>query len=526
MMSDAPADPALNNPKKRRISSLTLTILAVNMIPVLLLSLGILYLHEYKRNLIEPVYRQFDLERALVLSALQNDTNLDELEGVPLISDLYIYDSAGKPIKSIGRGNLATGDGSLYLAEDLDESISDFSKLLAKMIIRIDPLQPDLPDFPSAFTIGSLPELQATRDHQRGAYGQWAYRSSFVLTHSFSDTRQDEEGRIYMLAYNGDAITTAIDTVRIDIIRAVIFVLILTFLLSVYFSTKISLPLIELNRAAQAIRKGTSKDVDIPDLSYRGDEIGELSVALRRMMQALKNRIHAIETFAADVAHELKNPLTSIRSAIETLDKIDDPKDQETLLSITREDVQRMDTLITDISRSSRLDAELASDMMIPIEAAEFMRTIEKTWTASQEIGAIGPVHISFYIPENDEIMINGHTESLTQLVDNLISNAVSFSPEDGAVNVRVEREDDQCLISIRDEGPGIPSGLEEKIFDRFYTDRSSEYKTGRNSGLGLTIARQVVSIHDGKITAETLKRPGGGVRGAKFSVRLPLLEE
>jgi two-component system, OmpR family, sensor histidine kinase ChvG len=326
-----------------------------------------------------------------------------------------------------------------------------------------------------------------------------------------------------------------------DVLRAERWVVIYTFglaaavtlLLSSILASTIARPIRRLSDAAQKVRQGISKRVEIPDFSTRTDEIGNLSSSLRDMTGALYNRIDAIEAFAADVAHELKNPLTSLRSAVETLQLVKKDEQRNRLIEIVKQDVKRMDRLITDISDASRLDAELARTEAKPTDLAKLLGAIT---TMSNELAKpdMAGVVLNIQPPHkglSDDVAyaIAGQDSRLSQVFRNLIDNARSFSVAGSKVNVRLRRAGNVIEARVEDSGPGIlPENL-ERVFERFYTDRP-EQSFGNNSGLGLAISRQIVEAHKGRIWAENRmgsKGLGGEavVFGARFIVQFPALE-
>nr|WP_244543862.1 sensor histidine kinase [Bosea lupini] len=301
-------------------------------------------------------------------------------------------------------------------------------------------------------------------------------------------------------------------------------------ILSVLLAGTIAEPIRKLADAAQRVRRGVKSREEIPDFSSRHDEIGHLSGSFREMTQALYNRMEAIERFAADVAHELKNPLTSLRSAVETLPLAKSEDSRGRLLAVIRHDVKRLDRLITDISDASRLDAELARDDAVPLDVAQL---VEAVVSVQNQIRRDGQPIVELTVdrrggqrPGADPFRVLGHDSRLGQVFVNLIENARSFSPADKPVRVKLSRVAGDVLITIEDDGPGIPPHALERIFERFYTDRP-ESGFGQNSGLGLSISRQIVEAHRGTIRAENRyaseQSEGEDKRlGARFIVRLP----
>ncbi len=330
-----------------------------------------------------------------------------------------------------------------------------------------------------------------------------------------------------LLNRDGSSIEASIRSTRLDIAKAFTGALAVTVLLSLYLAGAIGRPLRRLARAAERLRLGTGGGDEIPDFSGRHDEIGELSLALREMTAALRSRMDAIERFAADVAHELKNPLSSLSSAVETVGRVKDPAQKERLLGIIREDVTRLDRLISDISNASRLDAELSRAESHPVDLGALLSTladIHRTATENRLTVADGvaqaPVEIMLDLPRG--LVVRGLESRLGQVFQNLISNAVSFSPPGGAVRVTGARQGGDAVITVTDEGPGIPPGKLGAIFDRFYSERPSGEAFGTHSGLGLSIAKQIVDALGGRIHAENVGGDGQG-QGALFVVELPL---
>jgi two-component system sensor histidine kinase ChvG len=307
------------------------------------------------------------------------------------------------------------------------------------------------------------------------------------------------------------------------VFRVVIASFIVSILLSAALGFWVARPIRRLAAAAEEAAEGASGTrVEIPDFSSRNDEIGELSVALGRMTDALYDRIEAIERFAADVSHEIKNPLTSIRSAVDTLQRAKKPEDQARLIEIAREDVRRLDRLITDISAASRLDAELARGGRERIDLSRLVSTYVEGAQTNWAANGVRLVLDTASVSPAEPLIIQGYEVRLAQVLDNLIANARSFSPPEGTIAVRLAREGTRtptALLTVEDEGPGIPGDNLERIFERFYTSRPGA-EFGKNSGLGLSISRQIVEAHGGRIWAENREAPA---TGARFQVRLPI---
>lgn len=291
--------------------------------------------------------------------------------------------------------------------------------------------------------------------------------------------------------------------------------------LSVLLAGTIAEPVRRLSDAADRVRRGTRIRQEIPDFSARSDEIGQLSVSLREMTQTLFTRIEAIERFAADVAHELKNPLTSLRSAVETLPLAKNPDSRDRLTAIIVHDVQRLDRLITDISSASRLDAELQRIEPAPLDLAQLLDTLVGM---RNDVIRPGGVKVALTMLEGKVrrgFWVIGIDSRLVQVFDNLVDNALSFSPPGGVVRLICAAKEGSIETSVEDDGPGIPEHALERIFERFYTDRP-EQGFGQNSGLGLSISKQIIEAHAGTIIAENRLGPDGEILGARFRVTLP----
>jgi len=280
-------------------------------------------------------------------------------------------------------------------------------------------------------------------------------------------------------------------------------------------------PVMRLSAAADEVRLQRARAISLPDLEGRKDEIGDLARSLESMTETLSARMDAIEAFAADVSHEIKNPLTSIRSALETLPLVKTEAQREKLTGLLQQDVRRLDRLITDISNASRLDAELNRDRPRVIDLTTLLTDIVSVYDAGRKPGE---ARVVFTAPVGDHALIAGRDGPLGQVFRNLIDNARSFSPPDGEVRLTLLRDDiDERAVHVRveDDGPGIPADNLETVFERFYTSRPRGTAFGANSGLGLSIVRQIVEAHGGTVRAEN--RPGvDGPAGARFEVALP----
>jgi len=306
---------------------------------------------------------------------------------------------------------------------------------------------------------------------------------------------------------------------RVALIPFILMAVAATLLSSLLLTTLIARPVLRLARAADRVRLQRSRAIALPDLARRRDELGDLTRSLEDMTHTLSERMEAIERFAADVAHELRNPMTSIRSAVETLELVKEAGPRGRLLAILQQDVGRLDRLITDISNASRLDAELARESPRPLDLARLLADICFFYEATAKPGEPGVRFVE--APSPEPMRVSGREGPLGQVIRNLVDNARSFSPKGGEVRVGIRRVRREVIAQIDDDGPGMPPENLETVFDRFYTSRPKGAAFGGNSGLGLAIARQIVEAHGGRLWAEN-RMQGGAVAGARFIVALP----
>ncbi|MCB4770517.1 sensor histidine kinase [Ancylobacter sp. Lp-2] len=350
-----------------------------------------------------------------------------------------------------------------------------------------------------------------------------------------------------LLSTQGGEIDEAVAAERLVIVRVFLVAMVVMVVLSLLLAGTIAGPVRRLADAAERVRRRTRQRVEIPDFTGRSDEIGHLSGALRDMTDALYSRIEAIESFAADVSHELKNPLTSLRSAVETLPLARNDNSRGRLMEVIQHDVKRLDRLITDISDASRLDAELQRQEAEPVDLRRLLGTV---CGVQNDVVRGDDVKVTLsFDPEAEggkpvPFVVQGHDSRLGQVINNLIDNARSFSPKGGEVRVACHKVKGGVEVIVDDDGPGIPEHALARIFERFYTDRPEEQGFGQNSGLGLSISKQIVEAHGGRIWAENRapappppepepaegapprkrRRPAkkGASGGARFIVRLP----
>lgn len=332
---------------------------------------------------------------------------------------------------------------------------------------------------------------------------------------------------VLLLSTEGSDIDDIVYAERMAILRVFLVAVGVTLLLSIVLAWTIAAPLHRLADAADRVRHRVSARPEIPDFSQRRDEIGNLSRSVREMTTALYDRITAIEHFAADVAHEIKNPLTSLRSAVETLPLAKGEEARERLSKVIQHDIQRLDRLISDISDASRLDAELARQEAAPVDLRQLLSVVVDVM-ADRKDGARPRITLEF-ADSDAPYTVLGHDSRLAQVFDNVIDNACTFSGQGGEVAIAVRTDGDSIEVRIDDDGPGVRDDQFERIFERFYTDRADMHEFGHNSGLGLAISKQIVEAYGGTINAENRIRPAGegdatspDILRARLTVRLP----
>jgi two-component system sensor histidine kinase ChvG len=371
------------------------------------------------------------------------------------------------------------------------------------------------------------PEVQAALTGSKGTIVRVNDKGEIVVSVAVPVNRFRAVLGVLLLSTQGGDIDAVLHAERLGVFRVFLVAALVTTVLSIVLASTIAGPVRRLADAAERVRRSIKARATLPDFTDRHDEIGHLSGTLRDMTDALYDRIEAIESFAADVAHELKNPLTSLKSAVETLPLASNEADLQRLIEIARHDVRRLDRLISDISDASRLDAELVREDAEPVDIANLLSTVISIFNDTRK-------------PEQSEVelilrdaqadakafFVAGHASRLGQVVANLLDNARSFSSPGGRIRVTARRFAREVEILVEDEGPGISPENLERIFGRFYTDRPGKDSFGQNSGLGLSISRQIIESHDGRIWAEnrTAKDARGNVLtlGARMIVRLP----
>jgi two-component system, OmpR family, sensor histidine kinase ChvG len=522
-------------------SPLTRRILAVNIIALVIPVVGLLYLDNYRQSLIESELELLKTEAQIFSGALA-------ASGVvtgPLGEERLLPETTRQTVRRLvdvsqTRARLFSPDGSLIAdsfllsgpggvveMQPLAPLDADDSFLWRAVVGAYDWIAGLLPNG------GPLPpysesSVQSAQDYaevQKALAGETATAvrdaggGRMVLSVAVPVQRYRQVLGSLFLTKPGDSIEATLRDTRLTVLGLFAIALSVTVLLSLYLASTIAWPIHRLADAADRVRRAKGRQVKIPDLSHRKDEIGDLSGSLRDMTEAVWKRMDAIERFAADVSHEIKNPLTSLRSAVETVARIDDPAQQRRLMTIILDDVQRLNRLITDISDASRIDAEMSRADAEPVAMRELLTAIADIYGATADPDA---PQIEVIAREGDSLMVLGMEGRLGQVLRNLVSNAVSFSPPGGTITLTGWREHGRVLVTVEDNGPGIPPDKLKAIFERFYSERPEGEKFGQHSGLGLSISHQIVEAHSGTLTADNMQGPDGHVRGACFTIDLP----
>jgi two-component system sensor histidine kinase ChvG len=533
-------------PRRSRLSPLTLRILAINIVALALLGGGFFYLGEYQQNLVAAQTEALKTQGQIFAAALGEGATDPTLPGGPALQPERSREMMRRLVEPTHmRARLFDANGAL---------IADSRILgISKQSIQIEEVPaPDQSNYfvrlAHSFYDNVIARIPWSRDYPpdvetakpsavdypevgRAYQGEIAVSvhsvpesGGLVVSAAVPVQNYKEVIGVVLLSAGSADIEQAVRAVRFSIAELFIVALAVTVLLSIYLAGTIVRPLRLLAAAADRMRSGHGTPPDIPDFASRGDEIGDLSVALREMTETIRRRMDAIEHFAADVAHEVKNPLTSLRSAVETALRVDDTAKQKQLLRLVLEDAKRLDRLVTDISDASRLDAEMsrAERSIVPLGsmlAALISLYRDAAGPDSPFLavdlpgGGIGPGAV---------LNVRGNEDRLVRVFRNLLDNAISFSPPGGTITVRARRTGDMIRVAVEDSGPGIPEGKLNAIFDRFYSERPKGEDFGTHSGLGLAISKQIVEAHRGAIRAENRYDAENRLRGARFMVDLP----
>lgn len=497
--------------------SLTRRILAVNIFALLLLAGGFFYLDSYRSRIVDSRVAQARREARLIGEAI---ASVDRRQRQRLI--LRLAGDSGARIRVFDADDMPVTDtralgvrGSVLQDPDKEGWGQEAARFLDAVID----------------TVVGAPRPPLYRERKYG--GVWldvaAARSRSAVTATvwrapdrtpvITAAAPLPSGAVVMTTINARDITQTVRIERFRLGMVLLGVTIVSVLLSLFLARTIVRPLRRLARAAVRVRLGRAREVVVPRLPSRRDELGMLARALSDMSLALRARIDATEAFAADVTHELKNPLASLRSAVDGLGRVSDPVLQDQLLAIVRDDVHRLDRLLTDISEASRLDAQLSRAKFEPVDIPAMVAGLIEQRVAR---GVERSVRLKLDHLPGEPLLVSGEGARLERVFDNLLDNAVSFSPVAGVVAVAVMRDAGELVVRVDDDGPGVPEDARDAVFQRFHSVRPGGEAFGRHSGLGLAIARTIVDGHQGAITVESREDRLGG---ARFVVRLPLID-
>ncbi|WP_423604196.1 ATP-binding protein [Sphingomonas sp. MS122] len=499
--------------------SLTPRILAVNIFALAMLAGGFFYLDSFRARIVDDKVEQAGREARLIAQAVAMTPPDDRNALVLRVANeaglrIRLYDRSGRvrlDTKALGLNNVVLRDPD---KDPWNQTAARFLDAIIDTVAGAD----RAPQFRERAADKGLdwPDLATALRTGEASASVWrAPDRTPVITAAAS---YGPEGAVFTTDNAREITQTVrIERFRLGVVLAVVMGL--SIFLSLFLARTIVRPLRRLARAAVRVRLGRAREVVVPRLPERRDEIGHLARSLSDMSQALRARIDATEAFAADLAHELKNPLASLRSAVDGLANVRDPELQERLLAIVRDDVHRLDRLISDISEASRLDAQLSR---AKFESVDIVAMLDGLIAQRSERGVARGVRLRFDRPIGAIPRVMGEGARLERVFENLIDNAISFSPEGGLVTLSVATVGDLLEARVEDEGPGVPEEAREAVFRRFHSVRPDAEAFGQHSGLGLAIARTIVEGHQGTIGVESRE---DRMHGARFFVRLPLVQ-
>ncbi|BBC73753.1 histidine kinase [Altererythrobacter sp. B11] len=497
-------------------TSLTARILAVNLIPLMLLAGSLFFLDSYRRQLLDERFKLARIEAQITAEALAGASR--ERQEALLIQigkeqhmRLRMYDAEGH----LWADSFALDKPSFTLGDPVAAPWPQDLARLVDLAVDFAVGAPSPPPFvdPESDRAADWPEL--VRAREQGLTQIELRRASDLTPVITAAAPVGLKGSTLLTTRNAADITQAVRDARTSLLALMTAALGLSIVLSLYLARTIIEPLRRLVRAAVRVRLGREREVEVPRMQSRGDEIGVLARAVSDMTSALRHRIDAVEMFAADVAHEIKNPLASLRSALESLPRVADPDLREQLTEVAAHDVRRIDRLVTEIAEASRIDAELSRATFEPIDLAELVANV----VAAREDRGLNEGRQVAIALGDEAALVMGVPIRIERVIDNLLDNAVSFSPPGGTISVGIERDGETVRASVCDEGPGIPEDAREKVFTRFHSDRPAAESFGDHSGLGLAIARTIAEAHDGKLRVSD--RPDGHA-GACLLLELP----
>ncbi|MGH7003204.1 MAG: stimulus-sensing domain-containing protein, partial [Alphaproteobacteria bacterium] len=526
--------------KQRRFSRLSVRIMALSIFPVATIFGGLLYVGAYERSLVESELNALSAQARLFAGAVAetavtpgapDERRIDYNLAAGVMRQLAnaatararLFDRDGRLLvdtralrrPGIREEELPTDSTQRWLTDNVVAMYEWFFNLLARDRESV-PYYREKPEE----TASDYLEVQSALGGEPKSFIRRTDWGEFVLFFAAPVQRYKNVDGALLLSTSTHEIARSVRQVRLDILRIIGVVTVFTIMMAFYLGRSIARPINRLAAAADAMRRSKSREVTIPDFTEREDEIGDLSAALNDLTNELWHRLDAIDSFAADVSHELKNPLASMKSAIETAARIKDPEKQKRLLDMVREDVERLDRLITDISRASRLDSELSRLKLQTVDVGRILGALADIRNTAAAAVPGRPI-VKLAVPGRDKLASRADEDRLVQVFQNVLVNAESFSPPGGRITVSGGGDGNHVRIAIDDQGPGIPPGKEKDIFRRFYTERPAGEKFGIHSGLGLSISKQIIEAMGGTIHAENLKHPDGRIAGARFVIRL-----
>lgn len=497
-------------------SRLGRTIILLNLLGLVVIVVGSLVLSGYRKVLIQTNRDYLESQGTLIAGLIEQAGTTDEpaldLHATNLILQAMAIDSKIQRVRLFD-ANLDVIYDSDFIADRIETSSLPPARKRGQPPPRSEPSDSD--------QLGHALAAEIIRARSTGVSQSSGLRKADngQTVVSVSIPIQRVKAVLGVLTLERRDVDRIVALQRLALLPFILVAVLVTLATSFILYRLVAEPVLRLAAAADRVRLSRSRSITLPRLERRQDELGDLARALSAMTAALTSRIDAIDRFAADVAHEIKNPLTSIASALETLDLVKDDTARKRLISIIGQDVRRLDRLVTDISNASRLDAELSRESPHPVDLSSLLREIAGLYEAGRKAGE---AHVATAKTFASHVMVSGREGPLGQVARNLIDNARSFSPADGEVRVGLSHGAGAAVFSVEDDGPGIPPENLETVFERFYTSRPKGAKFGGNSGLGLSIARQIVEAHGGTISAENRTDDVGRVLGARFIVTLP----
>jgi len=496
--------------------TLTQRILVVNILPLAIMGGGLFYLDSYRTQLINERFKLARIEAQITAEALAGASRKRQEALLVQIGKeqrmrLRMFDAKGK----LAADSFALAEPSFRFNDISDDDWKQrFARWLDRTVdtlVAADPVQ-DYID-PEAKEADAWPELARARQLGLSQVRLYKWRDGTPVITAAAPVGL--QGATLLTVRNAVDITESVRAARTTLLFGVLLALAASALLSLFLARTIVTPLRLLATAAMRVRQGREREVEVPRLPQRSDEIGLLARAVSDMTTALRQRIDAVESFAADVAHEIKNPLASLRSAIESLPRVDDPALRDALIQIATHDVRRIDRLISEISDASRIDAEMSRAKREIIDLAALVRAI----IGGREDRAENEGRAITLTVRGATPRVRGVAARLERVIENLLDNAVSFSPPEGVIEITIDSDSAWVTLTVCDHGPGIPEEAREKVFERFHSVRPEGEDFGNHSGLGLAIARAIAEAHDGTLTAHA--RPDGK-SGACLMLRLP----